>query len=212
MVTAAPLLSREEVKAIQEGGIDWFGEDLLIDGVWGSKTAWWAGIKGLPEARQEIVRRGLSYYRRKVQENPGQPNRGPWVDAFLQPGGAGLGLPWCIAFTSYVLREAKVDWPIYHLSALNLLAWAKKEERIVNDPLPGDLFAFMHNSTEGHGGIVLGCDANWICDVDGNVGNRVAVGKRARDGLTFIRTVVNPGFPLVMPPTDKLTILDGPTR
>jgi hypothetical protein len=213
----APLLSREEVKAIQAGsdnvpGIDWFGEPLLVDGNWGPKTAWWAGIQQLEMTRQCIVRIALEHYRLKRSEDKGRPNRGGWVDEIVKPGGIGLGHPWCAAFVANVLQEAGADWPLYHMSAYKILEWAKATGRIVKDPLPGDVFAFMHNQTEGHVGIVLACDLNWICDVDGNVGNKVSVGKRARDGLTFIRTVSNSRFPLVMPPTDKLLILDGPTR
>lgn len=209
---ASNLLSREAVKLIQAEGIDWFGEPLLADGDWGPKTAWWAGISDLPEVRQRIVRIALEHYRQKRGEDKGRPNRGDWVDEIVKPGHIGVGHPWCAAFVSNVLQQAGADWPIYHMSALKIITWGKSTGRIVKDPQPGDVFAFMHNQEEGHVGIVLACDMNWICDVDGNVGNKVAVGKRARDGLTFIRAVSEDKFPVVMPPTDKLIILDGSTR
>lgn len=183
-------MTKDEVIKVQTPGIDWFGQPLVVDGNAGPKTQWWAGILLLHPTRVQIIKTALEYYRRRVKETA--PNRGDGVDEFQEPAGIGLGNPWCIAFTSFVLvNDCRLTWP-YHMSAYQLIAWAKATGRVVQDPLPGDLFAFLYpdsKTKEGHGGIVLGSDASWIADVDGNVGNAVAVGKRARRGLTFVRTV-----------------------
>lgn len=209
-------LTHEQIIQIQTGGIDWNGAPLdqpQPDGIWGPKTAWWAGILTLPFQREKIIRTCLKYYHDDTREDAGRPNRGTVIDSFEKPAGL-LGEPWCIMFTSKVLRECYFDpdvWP-YHTSAYGLIEWAKKTHRVVKDPLPGDLFAFLHLDDpkhSGHGGIVLAADALWIADCDGNVGDRVRVGRRARDGLTFIRTVDDVGPQLVMPPRDKLDNLDG---
>lgn len=206
-------LAHEQIIQIQTGGIDWNGVSLEVDGKWGDKTAWWAGILTLPFQRQKIIRTCLEYYHKDTREDAGRPNRSTVVDSFEKPAGL-LGEPWCVMFTSKVLRECFFDesvWP-YHTSAYGLLEWAKKTNRVVKDPLPGDLFAFLHLDDpkhSGHGGIVLAADALWIADCDGNVGDRVRVGRRARDGLTFIRTVDPVGPQLVMPPREKLDNLDG---
>lgn len=203
-------LDEEQIRHIQTTGIDWYGLPLVVDGKWGPKTAWWAGITTLPTLRQSIVQTVLKYKAMGVKEEGGA-NHGPWVDKFLAPAKL-IGEPWCVSFTSYVLREVGMsDWP-YHTSAYGLINWAKQTGRVVKTPLPGDLFAFLHDShavgfTPGHGGTVLASDSNWIADCDGNVGNAVDVGKRAIQGLTFIRTVDDAAFPLTMP-TD-LRMLDG---
>lgn len=203
-------LSKTEIEKIQSTGIDWFGQPLKVDGITGPKTEWWAGILSLHPTRVQIIKTALEYYRRGVKEEGG-PNRGKWVDAFQEPAGIGLGNPWCIAFTSFVLvNDCGLTWP-YHMSAYQLIAWAKATGRVVQDPLPGDLFAFTYPDSkthEGHGGIVLAANADWIADCDGNVGNAVGVGKRARRGLTFIRTVPVVSAP-TMPTLADLPMLDG---
>lgn len=205
------MLNTQQITALQAEGIDWLGKPLKVDGQWGPRTAWWAGIDALSKPRQRIVQIALGYFSQGVKEDVGRPNRGEWVDRFLKPGGIGTGQPWCAAFSSYVLREAGVDCPVYHLSAYGLIQWGKTEGQTTKDPLPGDRFAFLHDPsvkgfTQGHVGIVTGSDANWVSTVEGNVGDSTAVGKRARDGLTFIRSVDD--LPVITLPTG-LTNLDG---
>lgn len=199
----------EQIKAIQEGGFDWHGQPLNVDGVWGPKTAWWAGIKSQPWQRQSIVVTMAGYYRDKKGEDPGRPNRGLWVDKVVEPGGIGFGHPWCIALTSHVMRMfyEPSEWP-YHMSTLKLIEWARKEGRIVKDPKPGDIACFMRTSTEGHGEFVFASNQNWVLDCGGNIGNKVQVGKRARDGLTFIRTI-DDEVSLSCPPLEGMLNLDG---
>jgi hypothetical protein len=206
------ILDRQQILSVQEDGIDWNGKPLVKDADYGPRTRWWHGISTLPCQRQLIVRTFLKYNGRK--EDTGKPNRSEWLDEIQKPGGLGVGNPWCIAFISHVMRECSVDWPLYHMSAWAMIEWAKQNGRITENPLPGDLFAFLYNPeaigfTPGHGGGILATNADWVCDADGNVGDSVCVGKRARQGLTFIRTVDSEDPPLTMPPLKDLTFLDG---
>lgn len=206
-------LTTEQVKAIQRGGIDWFGVKLKEDGDYGPRTQWWDGILSLPLIRQQIIRTALKY--NGTKEDAGRPNRSAQIDKWQNPGGLGVGNPWCIAFAMGVLREvgACQDWP-YHTSAYEFMRWAGVNGLITRDPLPGDCFAFVYDltavgQTPGHGGIVLATDVDWMIDVDGNVGDSVVVGKRARDGITYIRTVPDVRHQFVMPPTKDFRNLDG---
>lgn len=207
-------LSREEVIAIQKSGIDWTGAPLTPDGVWGARTAWWAGILTLPMQRQRLLHYSLGLHHRGVKEDTGRPNRSPFLDTIQAPGGIGPGNPWCIALVSHVMRETGVDWPIYHMSAYELIRWAKASGRVTTSPLPGDAYAFLYNPeavgfTPGHGGILTASNADWISVCDGNVGDSMRTGKRAAKGLTYIRTVPPSDTPLIMPPLKDLPNLDG---
>jgi CHAP domain-containing protein len=201
----------DQLKALQQRGIDWLGQPLQVDGNLGPKTEWFAYLESLDRRREMIVRTALKYFAQGVRETPGQPNRGPVVDLFQAPTGMALGFPWCLSFVSYVMTEAGADWPVYHASAAAAMAWAAKERRIVKNPLPGDVFTFLYPpesklAGHGHGGIVLGYDGTWIADCDGNVGDSVRVGFRAAAGLSFIRTLKSEVAP-VMP--QGLVRLDG---
>lgn len=200
-----------QILEIQATGIDWYGEPLKVDGAWGPRTAWWAGILSLPEQRQKIVRTCLGYYKKGIKEDEGRPNQGEWVDRFNEPGRLGPAQPWCVAFTSYVLRECWFEedvWP-YHMSTKYLLEWAHGNGRMTKDPLPGDLACFMHDQDKGHTEFNLAISPLWTLDCGGNVGNQIQVGKRARDGILFVRTVDHEGSRLVMPPLEKMLNLDG---
>lgn len=198
----------EDILEIQEGGIDYYGEPLKKDG-WGPRTAWWAGILSLPVQRRLIVCAALKYYKLGIKDDGN--NRGHWPDEFLKPAGL-IGKPWCVAMTSYILRNeawfTEDVWP-YHTSTLKLIEWAEKNNRVVKEPLPGDLSCFMHNETEGHTDINLATNKYWVLNVGGNLSNTVKVGKRARDGLTFIRTVDVEGSKLACPPLESVLNLDG---
>lgn len=203
------LLSHEEILAIQEDGIDYFGEPLVKDGNWGPRTEWWYGILSLPEERRRGIRKLLELYKSGKVIDDGN-NRGEWPDKVLKPAGL-VGQPWCVAFTSWILRhECWIDeseWP-YHTSTLKLIAWAEKNGRVVMDPLPLDLICFMHNDTEGHTEFNLACNKNWVLDAGGNLKNKLLVGKRARAGLTFIRTFKTENR-LSCPPLEGVLNLDG---
>lgn len=187
-------MNNDQIKDLQARGIDWTGMTLQQDGVMGEKTAWFQYLESLDRRREKIVRTALKYFQMPVKEDAGRPNRGFWVDAFQKPTGLPPGMPWCLCFVSAVMTEAGADWPVYHASAASAMAWGASQHRIVKEPLPGDIFAFLYPpesslAGHGHGGIVLGSDGSWIADCDGNVGDSVKVGFRAKAGLTFIRSL-----------------------
>jgi hypothetical protein len=207
-------LDAAQIRDLQTGGIDWTGEDLLVDGKWGPKTAWWAYICSLPDVQQSIVLNALHYYHIGTKEDAGRHNRGKIVDMFQEAGGLGPGNPWCAAFVSYIMRKSQADWPVYHMSAWSIIEWAKATGRITDTPQPGFCFAFLYTPevkgfTPGHCGVIVANDDKHIVDCDGNAGDRVRVGYRARKGLTFIRTVEEKGALPVMPDIKTLPSLDG---
>lgn len=189
-------LTEQEIRSIQVGGIDWYGNPLKMDGKYGPKTAWWRGITTLSDKRQTVIKIGLGYHAIGAGENTDMgPNRGTFPDSVLKPAGL-IGKPWCVAFCSYVLRKSNVDWPVYLVSTYRLHEWAQANNRIVKDPLPGDIMGFFHDAkpgdtqVNGHGEFVIATDNEWVYDFGGNIGDMVRVGRRARhDGMFFVRTV-----------------------
>jgi hypothetical protein len=208
------MLDASQIRELQTGGVDWTGASLIVDGVWGTKTAWWAYLCSLPKTQQAIVLNAIHYYHIGVKEDAGRPNRGTFVDMFQAPGGLTLGQPWCAAFVSYVMRASKAEWPIYHMSAWSIIEWAKSTGRITDTPQPGFAFTFLYTPevqgfTPGHCGIIVANDDTHIVDCDGNAGDSVRLGYRARKGLTFIRTVEDQSVKPVMPDITTLPNLDG---
>lgn len=192
-------MTPEQIKAIQKDGIDYFGHPLKVDGVWGPKTAWWHQISQLEKPRQDLLRIALGYHAAGMSEIHGNSiaNDGTFVDMLLKPVGLRYQ-PWCIAFVSHCIRKAGLEWKKYHVSAWGLLQWAEQNKLFIDEPAPGDLFAFLYprpagdNKTPGHGGIVIGSDSiddkGFINTVEGNIGDAVRAGRRAiRPEMKFLR-------------------------
>jgi len=205
------MLTQDQIEDIQKDGFDWFGKPLRVDGDYGPKTQWWHYITTLHPVRQLTVREHLRYYVAGTKET--SPNEGPVVSLFNAPAGEHfVGKAWCIGYQSFVLRASGADWPIHHVSTYEMLEWAKDTGRITKNPRPGDVHAFMYPKGSklfgsGHGGGLLFADPLWVACCDGNVGDSVQVGKRARDGLTFIKTVLDDVESPLVPMS--LTRLDG---
>lgn len=186
------MLSNDQVKLIQKGGVDWLGAALTVDGMYGPRTQFWHYVASLCPMRQDIVRQNLRFHAMGVKDDG--HNRGELVDKFVAPSGLAPGVPWCIAMQSHVLTDVGADWPVYHMSAFKLLEWAKENNRLTDRPLPGDLHCFLYPKGHalygsGHGGCVIMPGTSWMAVCDGNVSDAVTVGMRAREGLSFIRTV-----------------------
>lgn len=192
-------MTPEQVKAIQKDGIDWFGHPLSIDGKLGPKTNWWIQINQLEKPRVDLLRIALGYHASGMKEdmNNSIANDGTFVDMLLKPAGLRYQ-PWCIAFVSHCIRKAGIEWKTYHTSAWGLIKWAEQNKLLVNEPSPGDLFAFLYprkpgdTKWSGHGGIVTGSDVNdsknFINTVEGNIGDSVRAGRRAiRPEMIYIR-------------------------
>lgn len=203
-----------EIKSLQKTGIDWFGNPLTVDGLWGPNTEWWAGITSLSPLRQEVIRIELAYAHMGMKEDNtgGIENGGTFVDMLFAPVHL-RNLPWCIVFQSHCYRKAGVPWPVYHTSAWGIIEWAKKNNYLVDEPIAGDIEAFLYPKHEGdtkisgHGRLVLGYDKSTgnTAGVDGNVSNAVRVGLRhPREERYFIRT---PG----LGPVDNVSLLTMPS-
>lgn len=205
--------TKEQVLKIQENGIDWLGNPLVADGIYGAKTAWWHGISGLSQKRQDVLRLALGYHATDMGEATGR-NDGEFVDTLFKPVGLQKrGFPWCVAFISHCLTKCEVPWPIYHVSAYNLIEWAKANNIIVEDPWPADLEVFLYPKVKGedwrgHGRIVTGYSKKTgrTSGVDGNVNNSVYCGFRdVRPDRYFVRPDYEAPLtlPIKLPDLDK---------
>ncbi len=210
-------MTKDEIKTIQTGGIDWNGQPLIVDGTYGQKTAWWNGIKSLDQKRQDVLRLDLGYHAANMGEATGD-NDGPFVNMLFKPVGMeGKHYAWCIALASYCYTKCGVIWPKYHTSAWQVIQWAKENAKTVTDPLPGDLEVFLYAKVagedwKGHGRIITGYDAatGRTAGVDGNITNMVRVGFRdPRPDRYFVRPagLTTQHGTLTMP--TGLTDLDG---
>jgi len=215
----AILLTREQVEEIQRDprAVNWKGEKLKVDGDYGPQTQWWHGISVLHPQRVDIVCEMVSYHGKG--EDSGTPNRAKWLDKIQEPANLTprYGNPWCVLLQSAILTKCKVkNWP-YFASAYELIRWARQHGLVTENPIPGDIYAFLYNPdaigfTPGHCGGYLGGSPDWAIGLEGNVGNTTKTGKRARKGLIFIKTVEENTPPLIMPPLAGLPNLDGTLR
>jgi hypothetical protein len=195
MVNNCMALSKDEVKKIQTGGIDWAGQPLKVDGIMGPKTAWWKGILSLDPKRQEVLRLALGYHATNMGEKTGR-NDGDFVDMLFKPVDLQKrGYSWCVAYISHCYRECGVTWPKYHVSAWSVIDWAKENNRLVEEPMPSDIEVFLYPKVkgedwQGHGRIITAYDpvTKRTAGVDGNVQNLVRVGYRdPRPNRYFVR-------------------------
>lgn len=208
-------MTSEEIKAIQKSGIDWYGNPLKIDGDAGPKTKWWIGITSLSVLRQDVIRIALGYHASGMKEIAGNSiaNDGTFVDMLLRPAGL-RNQPWCVSFCSHVYVKAGVPWKKYQTSAWGLIDWATKQGKLVDDPLPGDLFAFLHDrhpgdtQWKGHGGIVLAKEGEFLYNCEGNVTDAVRSGRRGiTPAMKFIRVMDTHHGELIFP--EKTMRIDG---
>jgi len=84
-----------------------------------------------------------------VTEVPVGSNRGVEIDYWIKEAGLDpkLGLPWCAAFVDQVGRQAlgATAWPVPRTASVAAIAaWGKKESRLLEVPLAGDLFLLWH--------------------------------------------------------------------
>ncbi len=178
-------MTSEQIKAIQKGGIDWYGTPLKVDGIAGPKTLWWRGITTLSQQRKDVIQLALGYHAVGAGEdkNNSIQNDGTFVDMLLKPSGL-RNQPWCLAFCSHIYTKCGVTWPKYHVSAYRTIEWATANKKLVDKPLPGDLCVFLYHKApgdtqiKGHGEIVLAVDNEYTYDVGGNISDSVRVGRR----------------------------------
>lgn len=131
-----------------------------------------------------------------VRETTGK-NDGPWVEAIQRTTGNKRGDPWCASFVNFVLDIAYRDLnPLPATASCDeLLAFARKHNRLTTTPVPGDVFLVMKTKTDAtHTGIVTQVLADSVLTIEGNTnregareGNGVWARERKRAGLLFIR-------------------------
>lgn len=175
-------MTPEEIRAFQATRADWNGQRLSTDGVLGPKTEWALALRACGPERERIVRTAQEYL--GVVETPLGSNRSPSIDLFLQPAGIGLGHPWCAAFVSYVLRECRVPLVKYHVSVHEMAAM--NPARGTSMALPGDVFYILRKDGTGHTGFIIGGSPREVMTLEGNVRNRVMVGRRDRSKINGI--------------------------
>lgn len=182
------------------------GKPLKPDGVVGTKT-WWAlknpsGEKqrnhlsasvpsGLTNKRHQLVELIIEEHSKPVFEVPDGSNRSPDIDGYWGNTGV-LGLAWCCAFVSWVLKEVTDSYPIegrHHLGVQKMWRAAKRLNMATEIPKPGDIFVQLFSGGKGHTGFVVGVteDGKTIYTGEGNCGNRLKIGKRPKSSeLRFI--------------------------
>jgi hypothetical protein len=187
-------LSKQQILDIQKNGIDWFGQPLKQDGDYGPRTKWWHGITTLDQKRQAVLRLALVYHAANVGVEKTGNNDGPFIDMLFKPVGI-KNLPWCVAYVSHCYTKCNVFWPTYHVSTWQVIQWARENGKLVEEPLPGDLEAYLYPKVtgedwKGHGRIVSAYDpvTGRTAGVDGNVSNTIRVGYRdVRPERYFVR-------------------------
>lgn len=172
-------MNKAQIMEFQRNNLDWSGKPLDVDGSIGPRTEWAMAIVDFPAFRRNILQHACFYI--GVQET--STNRGKLIDEWLLAVGAGVGLPWCAAFASAILRAAGVDFQ-GSASAAGLLGQFKETAY----PYPGDLFGWINSDISGHVGFVLGYTKEGIATVEGNSANCVRICSRPYAGLEF-RTV-----------------------
>lgn len=146
-------MDKEQLKAFQSSNRGPDGSRLAVDGVLGPATRWALAVDDLPRRRRKAIRQAAGYV--GARELHGQPNRGSLPDVVLAPLGL-VGVPWCAAFVSYVLRSvgfAAADGFKYTASARECLAMFPER---IGLPVLGDIAGWVNPGGTGHVGIVIG--------------------------------------------------------
>ena len=127
-------------------------------------------------------RRALDIARRELgsTESPAGSNRtkyGKWL---------GLdGQPWCMSFVQWCFDQAGAPLPCRTGSCSALLRWyrANQPERVVPDPMPGDIVIYRF----GHTGIVESASGSDVTAIEGNTSPGQG-GSQDNGGGVFRRT------------------------
>jgi hypothetical protein len=97
----------------------------------------------LAEAKQGVYETG---------DNDHGPNEnyGPRVDEYQQAANQTLGQKWCAKFVYWCFQQAALQLAVVNpfpriFGAKNLEEWGAKENRMVTDPMPGDVLVRTHN-------------------------------------------------------------------
>lgn len=100
---------------------------------------------------------------------------------------------WCADFVSWAFdstgnKDKKLPWS--NVSAVaSIQDWAKKNNKVVKTPKPGDIF-LINNGKESHTGLVLKVSGGTFTTVEGNAGSpsvSVTSGQRTVSKYVFVR-------------------------
>jgi hypothetical protein len=174
------------------------GAPLAPDGVVGPAT-WWAldnpsgkaqrsgyalalPLTGtLKPLREALMVELVSEYRLDVAESPDGSNRGKQIDGYWGNTGL-LGLPWCCALVSEILRRALKRYPLgaHFTSVAKMVSRAQELGLITRYPRPFDIFCQVRSDGTGHCGFASVFDpgGSVFGTFEGNVGNRFKHGRR----------------------------------
>jgi hypothetical protein len=175
------------------------GEFMACTGLVDADT-WWAldnatgeaqrsGLKApsdheLTPARSHLLDLLAKEHAKPVFEVPDGSNGSPDIDGYW--GNTGVkGLAWCCAFVSTMLKRTLGLYPIggRHHTGVQVMWFAARDLGMaVTDPKPGDVFIQIKSQGQGHTGFVVGVseDGQTIFTCEGNCGNRLKMGRRAR--------------------------------
>ncbi len=211
--------AKEAVIYFQETHLGPDGEFLTPDGVVGRAT-WWALQNPVGEVQKsyipESIPDGLSPLRFKqleiairehqqgVQEDPDGSN---WGDGVIKYGGR-KGSGWSVYFWSWCNKQSFGKYSLGVRYGRTTSAWEKAQElgmtREKGDyiPIPGDSFVMFYRDKDGkltgagHIGFVLRVavkdgKAVAINTIEGNVSNRVKIGKRDLSRASIVGFINN---------------------
>lgn len=166
------------LQILQRFGWDSSGSTLSPDGKEGGKTR--GGTFYLPvEHQQPLVDVALQEVLHGAQEKPLGRNSGPDVAKYyLQPTKVRENLgAWCASFTGWCLRavfgpDAPYSWAARRLFR-RMLAWEYVTEVELDSLQAGDVLLWSRDSAgpyNGHIGIVIGQDEDFVYTIEGNSG------------------------------------------
>jgi hypothetical protein len=183
------------------------GKPLASDGqiTVGGEATWWALQnasgdaqrnhvpaflpKGLTPTRKRLLEALEAEHSKNVREDPDGSNLSPEINSYFAGTGV-IGKAWCCAFVSAMLKRTLNDLPIgnrYWLGVQAMFVEARELELLTTDPKPGDVFVQIKSMGQGHTGFVIGVspDGQDIFTCEGNCGNRLKRGKRAKSSIHY---------------------------
>jgi hypothetical protein len=173
----------QSLATMQRFGFDKRGRPLKIDGKIGSNTL--GAVYVVPEhADQPLVSVALAEMVMGACEIPLGRNSGSWVAKYYgKPHDTKSNLgAWCAAFTGWCIRQVYGKNAPYSWAARRLLKRLKTWDWGFDvNPLeaqPGDVIAWSRNSAgrfNGHIGIVIGDDDQFVYVIEGNSGPHVRI-------------------------------------
>jgi surface antigen len=129
----------------------------------------------IPSFKQPLCERALQFAQGEIgkQEHPKGSNWGPDVQIYLASVGITSPASWCMAFVYYCFASAakilSVINPLYRTGGvMNQWYNAHANNKIIGEPMPGDIFIMEFPHGMGHTGIVEKVEGDYIHSIEGN--------------------------------------------